>query len=134
MGNEKLDQPALSPAARLLAESEVARLLREVAGLTAAVVATVDGLDVASAMRGGDASRVAALAGSLAAIGGVVSQEARLGRSRSVTIDTESGFAVVHTVYRGDLDLVVNLIADGSAILGQVAYQATQFARALAAA
>ena len=41
MGDETLDQPALSPAARLLAESEVARLLREVAGLTAAVVATV---------------------------------------------------------------------------------------------
>ena len=132
MESERVEKSVLSPAVKVLAEREAARLLEEVSGLTAVVVATVDGFDIASAMREGDASRVAAMASSISAISGVVSQEAHLGRGKSVTIDTEAGFAIVHAVYRPDIDLVINLIADGNAILGQVAYQATQFAKTLA--
>ena len=74
------------------------------------------------------------MASSISAISSVVSQEASLGRNKSVTIDTESGFAVVFSVHRPDADLVINVIADGSAILGQVAYRTAQFARTLAEA
>jgi hypothetical protein len=37
-------------------------------------------------------------------------------------------------VRRADAELVINVIAGSSAILGQVAYRTAQFARALAAA
>jgi predicted regulator of Ras-like GTPase activity (Roadblock/LC7/MglB family) len=125
----------LSETARALARSESEKLLAEVAGVTTVVVATVDGFDVASAISGNaDAARIAALASSIAAISTVVSEEAELGVGKSVTIDTESGFAIVHAVRRADAELVINVIASSSAILGQVAYRTTQFARLLAAA
>ena len=124
----------LSPTAKVIAAREAQNFLDEVNGVTAVVIATVDGFDVASAMRAGDAARVAAMASSISAISSVVSQEANLGRNKSVTIDTESGFAMVYSVRRDDAELVINGIADGSAILGQVAYRIAQFARVLAEA
>ena len=125
---------SLAPPVTELAAREADRLLSEISGVTAVVIATIDGFDLASAMRQGDAARVAAMASSIAAISSVVSQEASLGRSKSVTIDTDAGFALVHSVYRPDADLIISVIADESAILGQVAYQAAQLARTLAAA
>ncbi|WP_448251027.1 roadblock/LC7 domain-containing protein [Ottowia oryzae] len=124
----------LAPSAKVIASREAEKMLSEVDGVTAVVIATLDGFDVASAMRHGDPARVAAMASSISAISSVVSQEASLGRNKSVTIDTESGFAVVFSVHRPDADLVINVIADGSAILGQVAYRTAQFARTLAEA
>ena len=124
----------LAPSVKVIASREAENILSEVNGVTAVVVATVDGFDVASAMRQGDPARVAAMASSISAISSVVSQEASLGRNKSVTIDTESGFAVVFSVHRPDADLVINVIADGSAILGQVSYRTAQFAKSLAEA
>lgn len=124
----------LAPTAKVIAAREAETILSEVNGVTAVVVATVDGFDVASAMRQGDPARVAAMASSISAISSVVSQEASLGRNKSVTIDTESGFAVVFSVHRADADLVINVIADGSAILGQVSYRTAQLAKLLAEA
>lgn len=124
----------LAPEALRLAQIEARKMLDEVEGVTAVVVATIDGFDVASAMRSGDAARVAAMASSISAISTVVSQEASLGRNKSVIIDTESGFAVVYSVYRSDAELVINVIANAKAILAQVNYRTTQFARQLAQA
>ena len=124
----------LAPSAKVIASREAENMLSEVDGVTAVVIATLDGFDVASAMRHGDPARVAAMASSISAISSVVSQEASLSRNKSVTIDTESGFAVVFSVHRPDADLVINVIADGSAIQGQVAYRTAQFARTLAEA
>ncbi|MFT4195145.1 roadblock/LC7 domain-containing protein [Ottowia sp.] len=125
----KLNLPA---TVKVLAQRGAQAMLAEIDGVTAVVVATVDGFDVASAMRVGDAARVAAMASSISAISSVVSQEANLGRNKCVTIDTESGFAVVYSVHRPDAELVINAIADGNAILGQVNYRTAQFARTLA--
>jgi len=124
----------LSKAAQDIARNGAEKML-QVTGVTAVVVATVDGFDVASAISGNaNAARVAALASSIAAISTVVSDEAELGPSKSVIIDTESGFAIVYSVRRPDAELVINVIANSNAILGQVAYQTAQFARTLGAA
>ena len=124
----------LAPTAKVIAQRESQSSLDEVNGVTAVVVATVDGFDIASAMRAGDAARVAAMASSISAISAVVSQEASLGRNKSVTIDTDSGFALVYSVHRSDAELVINVIADGNAILGQVSYRVAQFSKTLAEA
>ena len=124
----------LAPSATSIAQREAQDLLDQVEGVNTVVVATVDGFDVASALRTGEAARVAAMASSISAISAVVSQEASLGRNKSVTIDTEAGFAVVHSVYREDAELVIIAIANGGALLGQVNYRVAQFARALASA
>ena len=118
-----------------LARAEAQSMVDEVTGITAVVIASVDGFDVASVIRGSaEAARIAAMASSISAISTVVSHEAQLGRNKSVTIDTESGFAVVYSVHREDAELVINVIADSSAILAQVSYRVAQFSRLLTSA
>ena len=122
----------LSGLARALAQREAEQFINDVDGVTAVVVATIDGFDVVSVLRNDvEAARIAAMASSISAISAVVSQEAGLGSSKSVTIDTDSGFAMVYSVARPDADLIINIIANGNAMLGQVAYRAAEFARNL---
>lgn len=130
-----LSNPALTllpPHIRLLAAQQAQGILDDISGVAAVVVATVDGFDVASVVRNGlDPARIAALASSIAAIGEVVATEARLGRNKSVTIDTEAGFAVIYSVHRQDLSLVINVIATSEALVGQVNYHTAAAARSL---
>ena len=123
----------LSRTATAHALREARKLVEELSGVTAVVVATADGFDVASASAGGaDPARVAAMGSSIVAIGDVVSQEARLGRRESVMVLMDSGFAVFHSVHRRDADLVINVLARDSAVPAMVAYRAAQLARTLA--
>lgn len=124
---------SLSRTATVHAQREVRKLVEELTGVTAAVVATADGFDVASAcVSDADPARVAAMGSSIVAIGDVVSQEARLGRRESVMVFSDSGFAVFHSVHRRDTDLVINVLARDSAVPAMVAYRAAQLARTLA--
>lgn len=125
-------QVQLPSAARQQARDEAQAIMDEIAGVTAVVVATIDGFEIASVMRSDlNASRIAALASSIAAIGEVVSAEARLGRSRSVSVDTEAGLAVIYCVHRSDTSLVINVLARADAIVGQVNYRTAAAARRL---
>ncbi|AKU67780.1 hypothetical protein ADJ79_12130 [Ottowia sp. oral taxon 894] len=47
---------------RVLAAKQAAAFLEDISGMNAVVVATEDGFDIASAMKTGDAARIAALA------------------------------------------------------------------------
>jgi len=124
---------SLSRTATVHAQREVRKLVEELTGVTAAVVATADGFDVASAcVSDAEPARVAAMGSSIVAIGDVVSQEARLGRRESVMVFSDSGFAVFHSVHRRDTDLVINVLARDSAVPAMVAYRAAQLARTLA--
>jgi predicted regulator of Ras-like GTPase activity (Roadblock/LC7/MglB family) len=119
---------------RELARETAAACVADVAGVTAAVIATVDGFDVASAFRTQqDAARIAAMASSISAISNVVALEAGLGNFKSVTINTDEGFAIVHAVQRTDVELVINVIADSSAILAQSMHRIGMMAKILAA-
>lgn len=120
--------PQVSAAATAQADS----IISELTGVTAVVIATIDGFDVACALRRAvDASRIAALASSIAAIGEVVSSEAGLGTSRCVTVETDAGFAVAHRVARADIAMVVKVLGGPDAVLGQVKYRAAAAAAAL---
>ena len=71
----------ISRLLKLKAASEAQRILEDIAGVTTVVIATPDGVEIASAsLRDVDPSRIAAMASSISAMGAVVSQEARLGR------------------------------------------------------
>lgn len=130
-----IDIQNLPAGMRELARQTAAACVAEVAGVTAAVIATVDGFDVASAFRTQqDAARIAAMASSISAISNVVSMEAGLGNFKSVTINTDDGFAIVHAVQRSDVELVINIIADSSAILAQAMHRIGLMAKTLAAA
>lgn len=114
----------LSPAARQLSQQEADKILAETEGVTAVVIATIDGFDIASAISSGlDPSRIAAMASSISAIGYVVSDEAKLGRGKRITIETDAGFAVIYSIPRPDTELVLIVISDGRTLLGQIAYR-----------
>lgn len=126
------DRQELSRTAAAHAQREARKLVDELGGVTAVVVATIDGFNVASAVVGdADPVRVAAMASSIVAISSVVSEEARLGRHKSVIVQTESGFAVFCSVYRRDVELVINVLAKDSAVLALVVYRVTQLAKSL---
>lgn len=119
---------------RTAAQQAAAACVAEVVGVSAVVIASVDGFDLASSARQQqDAARIAAMASSISAISGVVSLEAGLGNFRSVTIATDDGFAVVHAAPRTDVELVISVVANRDAIQAQVMYRVAAMARALAA-
>jgi uncharacterized protein len=123
---------SLPPAVLAAAAEHAQAIVSEVAGVSAVVIATIDGFDVASALRSNiDAPRIAALASSIAAIGEVVSSEAGLGNVRCVTVETDAGFAVAHRVARADVPMVVKVLGRADAVLAQVKYRAAASALAL---
>lgn len=115
-----------------LAQREAQAFLNDLTGIKAVVIATVDGFDIASATTGGiDASRIAAMASSIAAIGAVVAQETALGAANSVVINSADGFVQVFTVNREDVQLIVNVVSNSTGVLAQVAYRGRTMAQTL---
>lgn len=124
----------LTANAAAIARSEAEGILNDIDGVHAVVIATADGFEVAAAHRRPvDVARISALASSIAAIGEVVSAEAALGRHKSLLVDTENGFAVIHTVHRSDINLVINVIAGPDVLIGRVNYRTAEAARQLSA-
>lgn len=118
-----------------LARVEAQKTLDDLSGVKTVVLATIDGFEVVSASTdGSDGARVAAMASSISAISNVVSSEAELGICRSVVINTEGGFAIVVNVHTHGHDLLLSIVADERAVLGQVSYRAVHIADALAKA
>lgn len=100
------------------ARHEAEHLLREVGGARAVVVATVDGFDVAHARcQDIEASRMAAMASSIAALAQVVAHEAGLGAPRCMILEADNGYVIVRSVPRGDHPLVIKLLTDRSGLL-----------------
>jgi predicted regulator of Ras-like GTPase activity (Roadblock/LC7/MglB family) len=123
---------SLSPSLVTLAHEHANAIVNELAGVTAVIVATTDGFDIASSVRIDiDSARLAALASSIAAIGEVVSAEARLGSTRCVTVETDSGFAVAYRVARLDVPMVIKVLGGPDAVLAQVKYRAAAAATLL---
>lgn len=101
------------------ARHETEYLLREVGGARAVVVASVDGFDVAHARRQDiEASRMAAMASSIAALGQVVAYEAGLGVPRCMIVEAAEGYVIVRSVPRRDHPLVIQLLTDRTGLLG----------------
>ncbi|MES2675805.1 MAG: roadblock/LC7 domain-containing protein [Pseudomonadota bacterium] len=114
------------------AKDESDNFLSEQSGILAVVIASVDGFDIASSLAGTlDASRIAAMASSIAAIGSVVTQEVHIGASKSVTVNTEDGFVYITYLDLAGVSHVLNVVADKSAILAQVIYRCSETVKRL---
>lgn len=118
-----------------VAEKEVENIAKEVNGIKAIVIATVDGFDIVSrALDDTDPKRIAAMASSISAISHVVAQEAGLGSGKNIIINMTNGFVVLQNVQFKEYEVVINIVAKDFAILGQVSYYATRLAQALLSA
>ncbi|MBS7459029.1 roadblock/LC7 domain-containing protein [Coralloluteibacterium stylophorae] len=104
-------------------------------GVDVALVATVDGLHIASAARGEsavDPARFAAMASSLLALSARLAADAALGASRSVSIDTESGRVLLMAIPSPTRPRVLLTLSSASATLGALIVATRQCAEAIA--
>jgi len=116
------------------AKQECFNLIQEQHGVTAVVIASLDGFDFASASsKSIEVSRIAAMASSIAAIGSVVTQEVALGNHKSVTVNTENGFIYVTYVELCGITYTLIAVADAAAILARVIYACNDIAKRLKA-
>lgn len=124
-----------SPSFVNLAARKAREAVESGLGISAAVLATIDGFAVAHALAdASDAARIAALASSISSIGSVATQEAGLGRCTNVILNTERGFAVVRQFQHAQQELVLITVADQSALLGQVMYKTNEYVKELSEA
>ena len=125
----------LSPHLTSLAEKALETLMRQVQGAVSAVISTADGFDVAS--RADDAAqgaRLAAMASSIAAICTVIGEESQIGEHQSIAIESETGYVVMVHVTHPANPMILNLVADKTAVLAQMIYFAKQTAAQLSEA
>ncbi|MDB5802994.1 MAG: hypothetical protein JWN73_316 [Betaproteobacteria bacterium] len=109
-------------------------LLEKLGDARAVVVATEDGFELAYAVRDGiEASRIAAMTSSIAAICEGVTREAGMGSTRSFVVDASEGFLVMRGVQNGQVRLVLSALTRQGTLLGMVMNAVGESARALAA-
>jgi uncharacterized protein len=75
---------------------------------------------------------MAAMASSISAIASVIGQETQLGSHRGITINIEQGYVVMVEVPHPKTPLILSVVADTNAVLGQLNYMARESASALA--
>ena len=125
----------LQPHLTLQAEKTLETLMGEVHGAVSAVLSTVDGFAVAAKTDTEEqGARVAAMASSISAICSVVGEETEVGAHQSITIQSENGYVVMVQVAHAVQPMILNLVANKTAVLGQMIYFARQAANQLAEA
>ncbi len=125
----------LHPHLILQAEKTLENLMGEVQGAVSAVLSTVDGFAIAAKTETEEqGARVAAMASSISAICSVVGEETEVGAHQSITIQSENGYVVMVQVAHAVQPMILNLVANKTAVLGQMVYFARQAASQLAEA
>lgn len=116
-----------------MARSECEKLLEQ-QGVLGVVISSIDGFDVASAVNNNlEPAKIAAMTSSIAAIGVVVSQEAALGVSKSVTVNTADGFVYINNIDLAGNQCGLNVIANNTAVLAQIIYHCGEVKKRLGA-
>ncbi len=114
------------------AQKIIENLRSQTAGVTAIVVSSEDGFEVASiAESEASSSRIAAMASSMSALGGLAAQESGLGASRTVLMEAEAGLVVMVQAFHAKATLTVTTVADKASIMGQVLFACRGAAREL---
>jgi uncharacterized protein len=115
------------------AQTQLRALMDGSNGVLAVVVSSVDGFDVAATARNPEqVARMAAMASSISAIGSVIGQETQLGANRGITLNIDRGYVVMVEVPHPTTPMILSVVADTNAVLGQLNYMARATASALA--
>jgi uncharacterized protein len=114
------------------AERVIDELIANTAGVGAVVVSSEDGFEIAArAEDAATSSRISAMASSMSALGSLASREADLGRSKSLLMESDSGLIVMVQSFHAKATLTVTVVAQSSAIMGQVLYASREAAKKL---
>jgi predicted regulator of Ras-like GTPase activity (Roadblock/LC7/MglB family) len=123
--------PQLTKAAALGAD----KLMRDVKGIKAVVIATEDGFELVGRVENSaTVSRLAAMASSLAALGALAGEESQLGTCDNLTIQAAEGNLFLVQVRHNSVGLIVSVVTSRDVILGQVVFMTKQMAGSLGTA
>ena len=119
-------------AIRGACREELEALVSQTVGIESASVASGDGFEVASVLRGEVAGdKLAAMASSLLALSEAVVQELRMKACRNVIIESEKGSIVTLRIPSADRELLITVLCSDAASLGSVLFAARGSARTL---
>lgn len=109
-------------------------LRRNAPGVMSATVATSDGLPVASTLtHQAEVDKLAAMSGSIAALAAALTRETGHGEPGRVILESSRGHIVSLKVPASDPDLVLTVVTDNSAVLGQLLWHCRATADCIAA-
>lgn len=136
-----MNAPAAPPRALLRIETLRAPFVEilertgtQVTGWTGALVATVDGRQVAvHHTEEMEAARVSAMVGSVVALGDTVCRELKFGRSQSLIVSAGSGHLLAVRIPASREVLVLGVLARSNATLGLLVHYARQAATEIGA-
>jgi predicted regulator of Ras-like GTPase activity (Roadblock/LC7/MglB family) len=108
----------------------------ESVGVNGAVVATLDGFEIAvAAVSSEEGKKLAAMSSSISAIGDMVVMEVNAGsHHRSITIESDNGYIFFVTVPHPECRMILSVIASKEAMLGKLFYYAKQVVEKMCAA
>lgn len=113
------------PELALKCGAHLQRFVSQTSGVTAALVATTDGFEVSSVLHQSlSAQKMAAMTSSILALGEAVLAEADLSDCRNVVIEAGGGLIVMLAIGDPRNELLLSVIADRNAMLGQVLWAA----------
>jgi uncharacterized protein len=108
-----------------ICQASIDALVEQHADIAGALVSTVDGFAVASQVRPPvSGERLAAMTSSLVALAEAISHEGRTGECRDVVIDASAGRVLLMDVPQPGHTLLLTVLCDASATLGQVLWAA----------
>jgi predicted regulator of Ras-like GTPase activity (Roadblock/LC7/MglB family) len=117
--------PELFQRVQAQAENELNELMHALDGLTAGVIATSDGFEVAARAKAGvEVSKLAAMACSISALGAMVGVESEIGQYQNVIVEADEGYVVIIDIPHPQYPMILNLVAARNEVLGQVLYLA----------
>jgi predicted regulator of Ras-like GTPase activity (Roadblock/LC7/MglB family) len=97
-------------------------------GVSGAVVATVDGFEIAvAAMSDEEGAKISAMSSSISAIGNMAVTEVSAGsHHRSITIESDNGYIFFMNVQHPECPMILSVVASREAVLGKLIYYARQ--------
>jgi len=99
----------------------VDQLVEAVGAVRAVVVSSEDGFELVSrAPDKSHVSRLSAMASSMTALGAMAGEECEIGGFRSITLEAEDGFILMLLAQHPDGNLILSVIAESKAVIGQV--------------
>jgi len=108
------------------------KLVEAVGAVRAVVVSSEDGFELVSrASDKSHVSRLSAMASSMTALGAMAGEECKIGDFRSITLEAEEGFILLLQARRPDGNLILSVIAESKAIIGQVLFYSKRAAEQL---
>jgi predicted regulator of Ras-like GTPase activity (Roadblock/LC7/MglB family) len=114
---------------RRVCGEELEALVSQTLGIASAAIASGDGFEVASVLRGGVAGdKLAAMASSLLALSEAVVQELRMHACRNVIIETDVGAVVTLRIPVARRELLLSVLSSDAASLGSTLFAARRSA------